>query len=304
MTLTRILLPVAALVLSPFLFGVINRIKAQFAGRRGRPLLQAYFDIAKLLKKGAVYGRTTGPVFRFAPAVVLAAAMLAVLLLPWGGIPAPVAFPGDFVLLAYLLGVTRFFTVLAALDTGSAFEGMGASREVQFAALGEPTLLLGMLLLAVQTGELSTSSMMREIHIDTWQASPAAIVLLAIAWMVLLLTENSRIPVDDPNTHLELTMIHEVMVLDTGGPELGLITLASSLKLFIFGGLLSNLLIPLRPSSPFIQAALFFVGVVAVAVVVGVVESVMGRLRLIQIPKLLIGSTVLTATALVMKLAG
>ncbi len=304
MALLSLLLPAFALLLSPLLFGVINRVKAKFAGRRGKPLLQAYFDVAKLLRKGVVYGKTTGPVFRFAPAAVLAAAVLAVLMLPWGDIPAPAAFPGDFVLLAYLLGVTRFFTVLAALDTGSAFEGMGASREVQFAALGEPTLMLGMLLLAVQTGETSISSMMREIHLETWQTSHAALVLLIIAWMILLLTENSRVPVDDPNTHLELTMIHEVMVLDTGGPELGLMTLASSLKLFLFSGLLSNLLIPVRPSSPLLQAALFLGGVFIVVVAVGIVESIMGRLRLVRIPKLLIGSTVLTATALVMKLAG
>jgi formate hydrogenlyase subunit 4 len=303
MTLKNAILPLVAVLLSPLLFGVINRIKALFAGRRGRPLLQLYFDIAKLFKKGAVYGRTTGPVFRLAPAAVLASVALAVLMIPWGGIAAPVSFSGDFILLAYLLGVARFFTVIAALDTGSAFEGMGASREVQFAALGEPSLMLGMLLLAVHTGATSVSDMMRAVQLNSWESSHASLVLLIGAWTILLLTENARIPVDDPNTHLELTMIHEVMILDTGGPELGLMTVASSLKLFVFSALLSNLLIPFRPADPALQGALFIGGVFAIVVAVGVVESVMGRLRLIRVPKLLIGSTVLVATALVMKLA-
>jgi formate hydrogenlyase subunit 4 len=303
MILKNTWLPLLALLLSPFLFGVINRVKALFAGRKGRPLFQAYYDVFKLFKKGAVYGRTVGPVFRPAPAAVLGAMLLSAFIVPWGGIAAPISFAGDFILLAYLLGVARFFMVIAALDTGSAFEGMGASREVQLSTLGEPTLLLGMLLLAVYTGEMSLSNIMRSIHIETWQNSQAALVLLIIAWMILLLAENARIPVDDPNTHLELTMIHEVMLLDTGGPELGLMTLASSVKLFIFSALISNLIVPLRPVEPGLQAILFLGGVLVTAVAVGVVESTMGRIRLIRLPKLLIVSTVMIATALVMKLA-
>jgi formate hydrogenlyase subunit 4 len=303
MNLNHSWLPLAAFLISPFLFGVINRVKAIFAGRSGRPLLQSYFDIAKLFRKGMVYGRTTGPIFRMAPAAVLSAVTLAVFFIPWGNLEGPLSFGGDFLLVAYLLGVARFLTVLAALDTGSAFEGMGASREVQLAAFGEPTFLLGMLLLAVYTGETSLSGIMRSVQLDAWQTSEAAFVLLVIAWMILLLTENARIPVDDPNTHLELTMIHEVMVLDTGGPELGIMTLASSLKLFIFSALISNLIIPVRPAEPGLQAALFLGGVLLTAVLVGAVESIMGRMRLIRLPKLLIGSTVMIATALVMKLA-
>ncbi len=296
-------LPFTAFLFAPLLFGVINRVKARFAGRRGKPLLQAYFDIGKLFRKGMVYGRTTSFVFRIAPVSVLAASMSVLFFVPWGNLASPLSFNGDFVLAAYLLGVSRFLTVLAALDTGSAFEGMGASREVQFAAFGEPTMLLGMLLLAAYTGETSLSSIMRSIQVDTWQASNAAFVLLVIAWMILLLTENARIPVDDPNTHLELTMIHEVMVLDTGGPELGIMTLVSAIKLFIFSALISNLIIPVRPESPSLQAAVFIGGVLLTAIAVGIVESVMGRMRLIRLPKLLIGSTVMIATALVMKLA-
>ena len=293
-----------ALIVSPLLFGVINRIKAMFAGRKGAPLLQTYFDVIKLLGKGMVYGETVTPVFRLAPALVLVSVLLALSVIPWGPIPAPLSFGGDFILLAYLLGIARFFTVLGALDTGSSFEGMGASREVQFAALGEPTFMLGALLLAIHTGETSLSDMVRKIHFDAVSPDTAAVVLLVAAWMLLLLTENSRIPVDDPNTHLELTMIHEVMLLDTGGPLLGICTYASGIKLWIFSALIANLIVPTLNAGVVAQSALFVGIVLLIAVAVGVVESIMGRIRLRQIPKILVGSTALVATALIMTLVG
>jgi hypothetical protein len=143
--------PVLALLMAPLLFGVINRTKAVFAGRTGQPLLQAYFDLFKLLCKGAVYGRTTSWIFRAGPVVGLSSILVALLVVPFAGIPAILHFGGDLLLLAYALGLMRFFTVLAALDTGSAFEGMGASREVQFSALAEPTLLLGLAAIARET---------------------------------------------------------------------------------------------------------------------------------------------------------
>jgi formate hydrogenlyase subunit 4 len=296
------ILPLSAWLIAPFLSGVINRIKALFAGRRGQPLLQGYYDLAKLLRKEAVYSRTTTPVFRVAPALILAAMLLATCLIPWGSRPAPLAFTGDFILLAYLLGTVRFATVLAALDTGSSFEGMGASREVQFAALAEPTFFLGMLLLAMQSGTAGLSDMAAAIDITAWRSAPATLFLLACAWMVLLLAENARIPVDDPNTHLELTMIHEVMILDCSGPDLGMVQYAAALKLWLFSALITNLTMPLRPENAWLQMALFVGGTLLVAVVVGVIESVMARLRLLLVPKLLISSGALVGTALIMRL--
>jgi formate hydrogenlyase subunit 4 len=159
--LLRTLLHVAALlVLPPLVVGVVNRTKAIVGGRRGQPLLQAYWDLAKLLRKGAVYSRTTSWVFRAGPVVGLAAIASAGLLLAMGGAPALVAFGGDFVLFAYLLGLARFVTALAALDTGSPFEGMGAAREVTFASLAEPAMFLCLLVLARATGTLSLSGML------------------------------------------------------------------------------------------------------------------------------------------------
>jgi formate hydrogenlyase subunit 4 len=296
------LMPLSAWLMAPLLGGIINRIKAFFAGRRGQPLLQGYHDLAKLLQKRPVYSRSTSTVFRMAPALVLSALVLATAMIPWGRLPAPLSFSGDFILLGYLLGMARFAMVLAALDTGSSFEGMGASREVQFAALCEPTFFLGLLLLVIQSGRAGLSDIAAGIGSETWRSAPALLFLLVCAWMVLLLAENARIPVDDPNTHLELTMIHEVMILDHSGPDLGIMLYAASLKLWLFSALLANLVLPWRPHNPWLQMGLFLLAMVLVAGVVGVAESVMARMRLVRVGKLLIGSAALVATALIMKL--
>ncbi|HVI95870.1 MAG TPA: NADH-quinone oxidoreductase subunit H, partial [Anaeromyxobacter sp.] len=220
----RTLLHLAALLaLPPLLLGIVNRTKAVFAGRVGPPLVQPYLDLAKLLRKGAVYSRTTTWVFRAGPVIGLAAVAAAGLLLAMGGAPAALSFGGDFVLFAYLLGLARFFTALAALDTGSPFEGMGAAREVTFASLAEPALFLCLLVLARATGTISLSGMLGAALPAAWGSAGPALLLAAIALFVIALAENARIPVDDPNTHLELTMIHEVMVLDHGGPDLAFI---------------------------------------------------------------------------------
>jgi formate hydrogenlyase subunit 4 len=300
--LLRTLLHLAALLaLPPLLLGIVNRTKARFAGRAGPPILQPYHDLAKLLRKGAVYSRTTTWVFRAGPVVGLAAVIAAGLLLSMGGAPAAIAFGGDFVLFAYLLGLARFFTALAALDTGSAFEGMGAAREVTFASLAEPALFLCLLVLARATGSFSLSGMLGPELAGAWPAAAPALLLAAIGLFVIALAENARIPVDDPNTHLELTMIHEVMVLDHGGPDLALILYGASLKLFLFGAILSRLVLG-HAAGAVASEALFFLGLLLFAVAVGVVESVMARLRMTRVPQLLVGASVLSAFALVLLL--
>jgi formate hydrogenlyase subunit 4 len=290
------------LLLPPLLLGVANRVKAVFAGRRGPPLHQAYLDLAKLLRKGAVYSRTTTWVFRAGPAVGLAAVATAGTLLPVAGEPAVAAFPGDFVLFAYLLALARFFTALAALDTGSSFEGMGAAREVSFASLAEPALFLILVSLARATGTLSLSGMLGPGLAPAWQASAPALLLAAIALFVVTLAENARIPVDDPATHLELTMIHEVMVLDHSGPDLAFILYGASMKLFLFGALFVRLVVGFRFGSLWLAEAAFVGGLVAFAALVGVTESVMARLRLTRVPQMLVGASVLSVFALVLLL--
>ena len=290
------------LIFAPLLLGIINRAKALFAGRRGQPLLQLYYDVWKLLRKGAVYSRTATWVFRAGPIVGLAAILAAMALVPFGKMPAHVAFPGDLILFAYLLGLMRFFTVIAALDTGSSFEGMGASREVQFSALAEPALLLGLGAVARRTGSISLSGMFEKISVDVWQTAGLSLALVAAALLLVLLCENARIPVDDPNTHLELTMIHEVMVLDHGGPDLAFIAYGAALKLWVFGAVLIGIAVPIQSENAWIDIAVSIGGMFALAVVIGIVESTMARLRLVHVPQLLVGACVLAALALILVL--
>jgi formate hydrogenlyase subunit 4 len=289
-----------ALALAPVLLGVANRTKAVMAGRSGQPLLQPYADLAKLLRKGAAYSQTTTWVFRAGPVTSLAAVVVATALVPFGGARAFVAFPGDLVFFVYLLAVSRFATVLAALDTGSSFEGMGASREVTFATLAEPALLLGLAAVARITGSLSLSTMLEGITGHAWVAAAPALTLVAAALLVVFLAENGRIPVDDPATHLELTMIHEVMVLDHGGPDLAMILYGSALKLWLLGALVVGLVVPVRSGVMWLDLLAATIGMGGLAIVTGLVESQMARLRLVHVPNLLVGGTVLSILALLL----
>jgi formate hydrogenlyase subunit 4 len=288
------------LLFPPLLLGVITRTKAAFAGRSGAPLLQPYHDLWKLLRKGSVFSRTTTWVFRAGPVVGVATAALAAALVPVGGRPALVAFQGDFLLLATLLGLGRFFTVAAALDTGSAFEGMGGAREATFACLAEPALVLGLVALACSAGSLSLSDMLGPRLAASWTHDAATYVLIAAALFIVLLAENSRIPVDDPTTHLELTMIHEVMVLDHSGPALGMVLYGAALKLFVFAAVVARLLVPVGALGAGVAWAVSIAALLAVAVVIGVVESTMARLRLTHIPVLLVAACLLSAFGVVL----
>jgi formate hydrogenlyase subunit 4 len=288
------------LILPPLMLGVITKTKAAFAGRVGAPLLQPYYDLIKLFRKGSVFSRTTTWVFRAGPVVGVATALLAAALIPIGGRSALVAFDGDFLVLAYLLGLARFFTMAAALDTGSAFEGMGAAREATYACLAEPAFVLGLLALARASGSLSLSTMLGSSMQLAWTRAGASFVLVAVALFIVLLAENSRIPVDDPNTHLELTMIHEVMVLDHGGPALGLILYGASVKLFVFAAVIARLIVPLGSGPAWAMWGIAVAAVLAIAIVIGVVESTMARLRLTHIPSLLVAACLFSVFGLVL----
>jgi formate hydrogenlyase subunit 4 len=292
------------LALPPLLLGVINKTKAWFAGRRGPPLLQAWYDLLRLLRKDMVFSRTTTWMFRAGPVVTLCAVLLAGALVPFGPFEAPVRFTGDLVLFAYLLALGRFFTTAAALDTGSAFEGMGAAREVSFACLAEAALFTGLVVLVRFSGSLSLTPMLHApIGAPLAGLPAAALLLVAVALFVVLLAESSRVPVDDPNTHLELTMTHEVMVLDHSGPLLFMALYGAALKLFLLSAVVLHLLLPVRLGVPALDWALFVAGELALAVCIGVVESVMARLRLRYVPSLLIASALLCVFGFVLTLA-
>ncbi len=302
MSVATFIVPLVGWLLAPLLPGVINRVKAKFAGRRGQPLFQLYFDLWKLLRKGAVYSHTVSWIFWTAPSAGCAAILTASLLMPLGGTPALLALPGDIILFAGLLGLARFFTVLAALDTGSSFEGMGSSREVFIAALAEPALLLSLAAIARKITQYSLSEILPALSLWDWLQSTPALALATAALFIVLLAENCRIPVDDPTTHLELTMIHEAMVLDHGGPDLAFILYSASLKLWLMGSLLASLLVPVHAGHWALDLAIAIVGVFGVGVIVGVVESCLARLRMPIILQLLVGASTMAAVALILLL--
>lgn len=298
-----------AALLPPLLLGVIVKTKAYFAGRVGAPLLQPYYELYKLFYKGSVVSHTTTWLFQFGPVVSLVTAALATLLIPLGYSHAPISFSGDFLFLAYLLALARFCLVLAALDTGSAFEGMGAAREVTYACLAEPSVFLGLLVLAKVTKTLSLSDMLGGSLLQEWQIAGAPLLLVLASWFVVMLVENCRIPFDDPNTHLELTMIHEVIVLDHSGPGFGMILYGAALKLFVFGALVVRMAVPMMPNAEglwwisCIDWVIFLLAMLGVAVVIGMVESGMARLRLPLIPNVLVMASVLAAFGFVLMIS-
>ncbi len=280
----------ALLLFPPLLLGIAQRTKAVAAGRRGPPLWQPYLDLAKLMRKEVALSRATTWVFVAAPVIAVISAALAGLLVPIGSFAAPISFTGDFVFFAYLFAVGRFFTASAALDTGSPFEGMGAAREVGFAWLTEPALFFAFLALCRLSGSLKLSQMLRATEGGLWLERTAPLLLTAAGLLIVLLSECSRIPVDDPNTHLELTMIHEVMVLDHSGPLLGLVEYGAALKLFLLEALLLHVVAPTAEIGGWPGYALFLLGLGGVAVGVGIIESVMARLRMLHVPTLLIAA--------------
>jgi formate hydrogenlyase subunit 4 len=286
-----------ALVVPPLLLGIIARVKAIYGGRRGQPLLQPYHDLWKLFQKGSVFSRTTTWVFRAGPVVGLATTLLASLFVPFGYAGAPVSFAGDLILFAYLFGLGRFFTVLAAMDTGSSFEGMGAAREATWACLAEPALFLGLLAAVRVSGEMSLSGILGEPAL--WARTGAPLALVVVSFFIVLLAENSRIPFDDPNTHLELTMVHEVMVLDHSGPSLGMILYGAALKLFLFGALVVRLVLPSTGIAA-LDWVTFLAAMFGVAVAIGVLESTIARLQLTKVPRLLVSAVLLSAFGLLL----
>ncbi len=290
------------LIIAPALPGIATKTKSVLTGRRGAPVLQLYYDLWKLVRKGTVYSTTTTRVFRAGAALTLAVLLTAAFLLPLDGRAAPVSFAGDPVAFAALLALGRYALALAALDTGSSFEGMGASREVTIAVFVEPALLLCLVALALATGELSLGGMLGSSLGDAWPRDPASLTLVGIALFVLLLAEGGRVPVDDPATHLELTMIHEVMILDHSGPDLALLLYGSALKLALFGALVVGVFVPRAALALPGSLVGLAVGLAAVAVGVGIVESTMARLRLVRIPQLLVAASALALFAVILLL--
>ncbi len=284
------------IIVSPLFFiGLINKVKAIWAGRKGPPLLQPYYDFFKLLGKGEVISRTTSFVFKIAPSVNVAAVLFALMIVPMPIVGSAVHFEGDFVLFAYVLSLAKFLTVIAALDTGSSFEGIGASREVTYSTILETAFFVVIGSLALLTHHVSFDTIFAAVGM-TSGFTPLIKILLVLSLFIMLLAEGSRVPVDDPNTHLELTMIHEVMVLDYSGPDLAYIQYAVALKMTIIAVLIADLLVPAY--LVFMPAmTVFLLILVLVFISVGAVESLIARSRISHIPQFLFLMTTLSLTA-------
>jgi formate hydrogenlyase subunit 4 len=294
-----------AFTLAPLFMGVILKVKAFFGGKQGPPWLIKYYTLIKLLRKGSVYSTSTTFVFKLGPIVSFVTAFMLLLFFPFAGLTPIFSFHGDVVILFYLLGLGRFFTVLAALDTASPFEGMGAAREVFFSALAEATVFVILALFFRISGSLSFAEYFTGTQVvNLWSQSAALIFLVLIALFIVLLTENSRVPVDDPATHLELTMIHEVMILDHSGPDLALIEMGAFCKMAFYASFITCLLYPFHTGYAIINVIIFTAIMTLIYASVGLVESITARYKMDMIPNFILISFALVffATILTMEI--
>jgi formate hydrogenlyase subunit 4 len=274
---------------APLLAGIVNKLKARFSGRFGPTVFQPYYELLRLARKETVYSTNAGFISRLAPVIVWSTIASATLLLPLGR-PAAVSFSGDIILFAYLLALGRFFQILAALDVASSFEGMGASREARFAVFAEPIFFFTIGSFAIVTRRYSFETILSGI---SW-GDPLFVVFVSVGVLslfFLMMAECSRMPVDDPNTHLELTMIHEVMILDASGFDLMLYQYAASLKLLLYATLTALLLNPFGVLGPALGLFVFGATLVALAIALALIETLMARFRLVLVPQFLLFAT-------------
>jgi len=265
------------LLASLFFTGIIIRTKSITSGRKGPGIFQPLKDIWRLFKKGSVYSKTTSFIFQVAPSIYIASILMAILVIPLGQYKGIISFEGDFVFFAYVLGTGKFFSIISAMDTGSSFEGMGASREALFSMFAEPAFFILIGSFALLTGHTSFQEIFASLHFGSY----ISYILGALATFVLVMmtmVENSRMPIDDPKTHLELTMVHEVMILDNSGFDLGMILYGTNLKFAMYGALIANLFMGSFPL--YLTIPIFFVIQVLFAVTVGILESFTARFRM------------------------
>jgi formate hydrogenlyase subunit 4 len=271
--LSLLLILVAAL----FFTGIIIRTKSLASGRKGPGIIQPIKDVIRLFKKGSVYSQTTSIIFQIAPTIYFASVVMAMLVIPFGQSKGIISFNGDFIFFAYVLALGKFFSIISALDTGSSFEGMGASREALYSMFAEPAFFILMGSLALLTGYTSFHEIFAALHVGSY-ISYAITVLATFVLVMVAMIENSRMPIDDPKTHLELTMVHEVMILDNSGFDLGLILTAGFMKFAIYGALVVNLFIGMVRYEYAIP--MFFAIQFLMAVSIGLIESFMARFRM------------------------
>lgn len=289
------MLSILLIIISALFFpGIILKIKAKLGGRKMPGIFQPLFDVIRLFKKGAVYSPVTSVIFKLAPVIYMASVLSVMFFIPIGQQKSVLSFEGDFVFFAYILALGRFLIIISAMDTGSGFEGMGANREALYGLLVEPAFFILMGSMALFTDITSFNDLFSYMHVSSNLSFLTGISAIYVL-MFMAMVENSRLPVDDPKTHLELTMVHEVMILDNSGFDLALMHIASWLKFAVYGALISNFLIytfwPL-----YLQIISFFTVQCAFAVTVGLLETFRARNKMDKNPQWIV---MLTAIAIV-----
>ena len=288
-----------ALAVSPGLVGFVRVIKARLQGRHGPPLLQPYYDLRKLFGKDVIVSQNASWLFRFTPYLLFSTTVVVTFLVPLLAAPLPFDKVGDLLVVVYLLLLGTFFLALAGLDPGTAFGGMGASREMTIAAIAEPAMALSIFGLALGAGSTNLGRIVEHSLLHPEDAISPGHILGFAALFIITLAETGRLPVDNPETHLELTMIHEAMVLEYSGRYLALIEWAAGLKLLIFFALLANMFFPwgvateLTPAALAISVAAFIAKIAFLALIMGILETRLAKLRLFRVPELLALSFVL-----------
>lgn len=273
------LLNLIILLFVPFLMmGVIKKTKAFWAGRKGVSLFQPLYDFIRLMKKDFVISRTTSVVFKIAPVIAISSVLAASLFVPMATGTALINIQAGIIIFAYVLGLGKFFSLISAMDTGSSFEGMGASREACFTTIVEPAFFMIIASIMALTGNFTFTSL-KGILENAGSYGILITIFAVVALFLMILIESSRVPVDDPTTHLELTMIHEVMILDNSGSDLALFTWGNSIKMLLISSLIANILIPAH-FSELVSTALYLFIIFAISVIIGTVESGMARIRM------------------------
>jgi formate hydrogenlyase subunit 4 len=277
--------------LAPLLVGWIRKLKAWLQNRRGAPVLQPYRDLRKLLLKEARVAHTASPLFRAAPYIVFVAIWLAAATVPLVAVSLPTAAIADIIVLVGLLALARFFLALAGMDVGTAFGGMGASREMLVSALAEPAMLMAVFTLAMSAHSTNLASVI-DYQLDAFVLRPS--FLFALGGLILVaLAETGRIPVDNPSTHLELTMIHEAMLLEYSGRHLALMEWAGQIKLLLYGALIANIFFPWGIAQSFapmdlgIGLAVVMLKLFALGTALALGETVLAKMRLFRAPAFL-----------------
>ena len=297
---------VLLLTLSPFIVGLIRKVKARLQCRRGAGILQPYADLAKLFRKQLVVSSTTSWIFTATPYIVFSSTLAAGLLVPIFVSQNPFNFAGNVIALVYLLALGTFFLILAGLDAGSTFGGMGSSREAIVAILAEPAMMLSIFAIALTAGSTNLSTIVHKTALmEGIITAPPPHLMALVAFFVVALAETGRVPVDNPATHLELTMIHEAMILEYSGRYLALLEWAAGIKLLVFLSVIANVFAPwgiatsVTPASLTLGMVVYLVKVSGLAVVIGVIESMFAKLRLFRVPELLGAAFILSLLALV-----